>query len=204
MKQEAPQIAIVDDDAAVLKSLSALLMAHGYRTETFRSGEEFSLQDGEHKADCLLLDLRMPGMSGLELQAALKHKGVDLPIVFITAHGDIPMAVQAMRQGAVEFIEKPFTDERLLQAIELALAPDPSQEERRRGCVAAAERLAALTTREREVFEHLAMGETSKAIARILNISQRTVEVHRGSVKSKLGTQSLSDLIRIKRTLADG
>ncbi|MEZ5933567.1 MAG: response regulator [Alphaproteobacteria bacterium] len=203
MKQEAPHIAIVDDDAAVLKSLSALLQAHGYATETFRSGEEFNLQEGHRHADCLLLDLRMPGISGLELQATLKATGRNLPIVFITAHGDIPMAVQAMRQGAVEFIEKPFSDERLLQAIELALAPDPSREERTRERVEASERLAALTAREREVFEHLAMGETSKAIARILDISQRTVEVHRGNVKSKLGAQTLSDLIRMKRRLAD-
>ena len=203
MTDPDPKIAIVDDDAAVLKSLSALLKAHGYSTMTYRSAEEFELQAGHQDADCVLLDVRMPGMSGLDLQTALKEKGHELPIVFMTAHGDIPMAVQAMREGAAEFIEKPFPDERLLDALENALEPDPGNEERRQVRAAALERLSALTARERQVFDQLAMGETSKAIARILDISQRTVEVHRANVKSKLGAQTLSDLIRIKQVISE-
>lgn len=202
MNAQSRHIAIVDDDGAVLKSLSALLKAHGYGTTTYRSAEDFDLQGTKAEAGCLLLDVRMPGMSGLDLQSMLKEQGVELPIVFMTAHGDIPMAVEAIRQGAIEFIEKPFSDERLLRAIERALAPDPSQEEKKFQRAAASERLVALTAREREVFDHLAAGETSKAIARILDISQRTVEVHRANIKTKLGVMTLSDLIRLKQAIS--
>ena len=202
MSEQDRQIAIVDDDAAVLKSLAALLGVHGYDTHAFHSADDFLERSGERIFDCLLLDIRMPGMTGLELQAALKEKNKTYPIVFITAHGDIPMAVEAIRAGAIEFIEKPFSDKTLLAAIDRALASGPMRDEGRSQRADASERLSKLTSRERDVFEHLAMGETSKAIARTLGISQRTVEVHRANIKSKLETETLSDLIRIKQTLS--
>jgi two-component system response regulator FixJ len=199
MTKHTRRIRIVDDDAGVLKSLSALLRAHGYRTLTFGSAEEFLADPDAARGAALLLDVRMPGMSGLELQAALAKRGVELPIVFMTGHGDIPMAIEAIRAGAVDFIEKPFTDAVLLAALTRALGEGGEAETKAALDRPADEQIACLTARERDVFEHLVLGQTNKIIAHELGISQRTVEVHRGRIKDKLKARSLADLIRLKQ-----
>lgn len=195
---------IVDDDAGVLKSLSALLEAHGYTTRTFSSAEAFLEDVAGVGRGVLLLDVRMPGMNGLEMQAKLAEDGIDFPIVFITAHGDIPMAIEAIRKGAIDFIEKPFTDQILLAAIERAVQQEAGDQRIATADTRPAGELDALTDRERDVFDHLVLGETNKAIAHALGISQRTVEVHRGRIKEKLNARSLADLIRLSQTSLTG
>lgn len=193
------RVYVVDDDPSVLDSLRALLMAHGFEVVPTTSAEEFLVLYEPTVPACLMLDLRMPGMSGMELQAELSRTAPGLPIVILTAHGDIPLAVKAMKLGAIDFIQKPASQEHLLAAIGQArdyLANRPplviSPEE-------AARRLARLTTREREVLDHLVQGQTNKSIADRLGISQRTVEIHRARIREKLEARGLADLIRMMR-----
>lgn len=193
------RIYIVDDDAAVRNSLRALLVAHRFEVVVAADAEDFLSRFVPDMPSCLLLDLRMPGMSGLDLQALMQARGVVLPTIVLTAHGDVPAAVRAMKAGALDFIEKPGTEAQLLSAIEQAgriLAdrpPDvlPPDE--------VARRLARLTTREREVLDLLVLGLTNKSIADRLGISQRTVEIHRARIRDKLEARGLSDLIRMMR-----
>ena len=192
-------IAVVDDDGSVLMSTAALLSATGYRVSKHASGEQFLASADLAVADCIVLDVRMPGMSGLELQQRLMDDGHTIPIVFITAHGDIPMAVSAIRAGAADMIEKPFTHDQLVESIEFALSYEAFSETLRQRKAVAAERLARLTDREREVFELLVLGETNKAIGRQLGISPRTVDVHRQRLREKLDAHRLADLIRLKQ-----
>ena len=199
MSTKQRPIHIVDDDASVLKSLSALLKAHGHDTRTFGSAEAFLADRDAAESGILLLDIRMPGMTGLQLQAKLAGNESDLPIVFMTGHGDIPMAIEAIRAGASDFIEKPFTDDVLLSAIARALKTGSGTDQTALVDESSAEKLAVLTARERDVFDHLVLGETNKIIAHELGISQRTVEVHRGRIKEKLNAGSLADLIRLKQ-----
>ena len=199
MSTKQRPIHIVDDDASVLKSLSALLRAHGHDTRTFGSAEAFLADRDACESGILLLDIRMPGMTGLQLQAKLVESGSELPIVFMTGHGDIPMAIEAIRAGASDFVEKPFTDDVLLSAIARALEACSGTEPAAPIDERASEKLAVLTARERDVFDHLVLGETNKIIAHELGISQRTVEVHRGRIKAKLNAGSLADLIRLKQ-----
>lgn len=188
---------IVEDDAPVLRSLCALLNAHGYRTEACRSAETFlDVYDPKARA-CLLLDLRLPGLGGMQLQAHLGAMGVSLPLIVVTAHGDVPLAVQAMRAGAVDFIEKPADPGQLLEAVGLAerlvfnrALPDVPRK-------VIAERLEKLTEREQEVLGHLLEGRLNKEIASELGISQRTVEVHRARIRDKMQARSTAHLIRL-------
>lgn len=192
---------IVDDDPAVRDSLRALLVAHGFSTGTFASAEAFLRHlDGPACGDaCVLLDLRMPGMDGLALQRMLRERHPRLPVIILTGHGDVPVAVEAMKLGAVDFIEKPGAEEQLLEAIQIAA---DALANRPRPAVSpdiVSERLGRLTGREREVLEHLVLGMTNKSIAEELGISQRTVEIHRARIREKLEARGLSDLIRILR-----
>jgi two-component system, LuxR family, response regulator FixJ len=184
---------VVDDDAAVRDSLATLLSLHGYATRTFESGESFLDKIGPSPTGCVLVDLRMPGLSGLELQREMKSRRIDLPAVFVTGHGDVKSAVEAMKRGAVDFIEKPFDERRLLEAIRRALG---GPEGERPGALAG-ERLANLTEREREVLALVAEGYTSREIGDKLGISGRTVDVHRANLLSKTGARNTADLIRL-------
>ncbi|MCG6113938.1 MAG: response regulator [Mesorhizobium sp.] len=196
---ERIRVYIVDDDPSVLDSLRALLTAHRFEVVPTNSAEEFLLLYEPTVPACLLLDLRMQGMSGMELQAELSQTAPGLPIIILTGHGDIPLAVRAMKLGAIDFIQKPGSQEQLLAAIDqardylgnrshLALSPDE-----------VARRLARLTSREREVLDHLVQGQTNKFIADQLGISQRTVEIHRARIREKLEAKGLADLIRMMR-----
>lgn len=190
-------IVIVDDDAAVRQGLRFLLRAAGYSVEEFSSASSFLGDFDPQRGGCLLLDVQMPEMNGLELQQRLNVRGWRIPVIFITGHGTVPLAIQAMKAGAFDFIEKPLREEALLEAIERALHwNDIAYEERLERATLQA-RLDSLTRREREVFDLVAMGEPNKIIARRLGISFRTVEVHRAHIVEKLQARSLSDLIRM-------
>ena len=190
-------IFVVDDDDAVRLSFQALLETAGYRTVLFDSGIAFLDSADTGRGSCALLDVKMPGLDGLEVQRRLSDRGVALPLVVVTGHGDIAMAVQAMRAGAADFLEKPVGRDRLLSSVARAIdssrraGHDPGQ----RADIGT--RLDALTMRERQVLEHLLMGRTNKVAARVLDISPRTVEVYRRNVMTKMGAESLSHLVRM-------
>lgn len=188
---------IVDDEEAIRRSTSFMLRTSGYAVQSWPSGAAF-LKDLRHvEPGCILLDIRMPEMDGLAVQAALVERGVTMPVVILTGHGDISIAVQAMKAGAVDFLEKPFEKKALLGAIEQACERMASADDRAARAADAKTVLAALTPREREVLEGLAQGLPNKAIAYDLGISPRTVEVHRANLMAKLEVKSLSDALRI-------
>jgi FixJ family two-component response regulator len=189
---------IVDDDEGVRDGLSLLLDTVGQQCELYEGGHEFlDAYDGE-KRGCLVLDIRMPRMTGLDLQKKLLEMGSRLPIIFITGHGDIPMAVEAMRRGALDFIRKPFREHDLLERINEALSIDENAHRKAQDRQELAKKLSSLSEREREVFERVADGKMNKVIAGELGISERTVEVHRGQVMKKLGVKTLAQLVRAK------
>lgn len=197
MTGPATLVHVVDDDLAVRDSLHWLLEGEGLVVQTYASGEEFLAAFTNERPGCAIVDLRMPGMSGLELQAELARRHVRLPLVFVTAHGDVRLAVMAMRRGAVDFVEKPFTDEHLVDAVRRALGmhtrrPGGAEEP---GVVRA--RAAALSPRERDVLAAVVAGKSSKVIAAELNIAIKTVEAHRARIMAKLGTPSLAGLVRL-------
>jgi FixJ family two-component response regulator len=185
-----PVVHVVDDDAALRDSLRWLLESAGRSVATYATAEAFLATYEPEQAGCLVLDVRMPGMSGLELQDRLKRRGYTIPIIFITGHGDVPMAVNAVKKGALEFIEKPFNDQAFLALIKKALAFDA---ETRR----ASERLGTLTQREREVLELIVEGRRNQEIAAALSINIKTVEAHRASVMRKTRADSLAELVRL-------
>ncbi len=191
---------LVDDDVAVQRGVAALLKAADYETHVFKSGGEFLERLPE--LDCnnavMIVDVCMPGIQGLELQEQLNEDGVRLPVIVMTAHGDIPMAVRAMRNGAVDFLQKPFTVDEVTAALDRALAPSAPQA-RQFGIAPSAhvDRYQSLTPRENEVFREIVSGATSKEIARILSISPRTVEVHRHKIMTKMKAENLAELVRM-------
>jgi RNA polymerase sigma factor (sigma-70 family) len=168
--------------------------------EIYSSGDEFLENVDDHRPGCLVLDIRMPGLGGLELQEELIKRGSTLPIIFITGHGDVPMAVDAMQKGAVDFIQKPFRDQDLLDRIREALKTDQERREEQQKHAEVAERLARLTNREREVFDLVVTGKPNKVIAYELGVSQRTVEIHRARVMEKMQARSLADLVKMHMT----
>lgn len=195
MSDATPVVYIVDDDAAVRSSLALLLKSVSLTAATFDSANAFLQGVAVEAGGCLVLDIRMPGMSGIELQQQLKQRGYTLPIIFITGHGDVSMAVNAMREGAIDFIEKPFRDQELLDRIYQALEKD---RERRRAAdetVHLRERFTGLTPREHEVMLRIARGQANKVIAIELGLSERTVEIHRARVMHKTGARSLAELV---------
>jgi len=196
MHRAALTVYIVDDDAAVRDSLALMLGLAGYRTALFADAEAFLAAYRPDFAGCAIVDLRLPGASGLELQAELRARGSTLPFVIISAHGDVPSARKAFQAEAVDFLEKPFADGQLRAAIDSAFAFEERRIARaltRRGDV---EKLAALTPREREVLEHAALGLHAKEIASALGISRRTVEVHKSRIMEKLGVRNVAELVR--------
>jgi FixJ family two-component response regulator len=192
-----PVIYIVDDDPSVARALSRVFRVAGYRQESFDTAQEFLKQECLESPSCLLLDVQLPGLSGLELQTELKTRGWTVPIVFITGNGNIPMAVDAMRAGAVHFLSKPFDNRDLLAAIGSALEREEQtladQEERQR----IEQQLASLTERERQVFGFVAGGMANKRIAAKLGLSLQTVKLYRGNLMRKLGLQSVAELARL-------
>jgi two-component system, LuxR family, response regulator FixJ len=193
----ADPILIVDDDADVRDSLRALLESAGFDVRDFESARAILAYDSLTQGACLIADIRMPDMDGLTLQEELVQRKVGVPVIIITGHGDVPLAVRAMKAGAVDFIEKPFDDELLLQSIKQALLL--RQENRGQASLAqtAAARMASLTERERQVLECLVAGKANKVIAYELDISPRTVEIHRAHVMEKMQARSLSDVVRL-------
>jgi len=188
-------IHVVDDDAAVRRSLARLLHSAGFGTNCYASAPHFLAVASQLSEGCLLLDIRMPDIDGMELQARLRGMGIGLPIIMMTGRGDVPTAVRAMKGGAVDFLEKPFDDGALLRAIETALAADHAG----RGSEAAhaAQQVARLSRREREVLDALVAGRSNKIIAYDLGLSVRTIEVHRARMMERLGTRQLAEAVRL-------
>lgn len=191
----ASTIYIVDDDEAVRDSLGALLESQGYEVRGFPSGEDFLRAYRAGLRGCLLVDLQMPGMDGFALVERLKAAGSKLPVVVVTGHGDVPLAVKAMKAGAVDFLQKPYANEVMLEVVQRALASEVSYEDIDGDAVMS--RVAALTPRERDVLEQLVVGHPNKIIAHELNISPRTVEIHRANLMKKMQADSLSHLVRM-------
>lgn len=189
---------IVDDDEGVRDGLSLLLATVGQPCELYECGQDFLDSYDDTRRGCLVLDIRMPRMTGLDLQKKLQEIGSTLPVIFITGHGDIPMAVEAMRRGALDFIRKPFREHDLLERINEALNIDADAYRKARDREELTEKLSALSDREMEVFDRVADGQMNKVIAADLGISERTVEVHRGQVMRKLGVRTLAQLVRVK------
>ena len=191
------EVFLVDDDAAVRDALQLLLSVSGLRVRCFDSAESFLEYYRPEYSGCLLLDIRMPGMSGLKLQEVLLERQISLPIIFITAHGDIPSAVDAVKRGAVQFIEKPFDDYQLLCLVLDALELDAQTRSERMAQAVLEARLASLTRRERQVLDKMLAGRTSRSISEELFISNRTVEFHRRKIMHKLQAGSLGELFRM-------
>jgi len=191
-------VLIVDDDEGVREGLGLLLESVGQAYEAYSSGIEFLEVYDPTRGGCLVLDIRMPRMSGLELQSRLKELGCVMPIIFITGHGDIPMAVDAMRRGALDFIRKPFREQDLLDRINEALEFDAGHREALMSQQQTLKAISSLSERERAIFDRVAAGEMNKMIAADLSLSERTVEVHRSHLMHKLGAKTLAQLIRMK------
>ena len=192
-----PIVFIVDDDEAVRDSLDLLIESAGHSVETYASGEDFLDAYTEDRNGCLVLDIRMPGMNGMQLQNALIERQYILPIIFITGHGDIPMAVDAIKRGAADFLAKPFQDQELLTRIDDVLINLPEKLRDNKEQQDITQRLTSLTERETETMLLMAQGKANKVIAFDLDISQRTVEVHRGRVMEKMQARSLAQLVRM-------
>lgn len=196
MNQEAT-VFIVDDDDAVRESLAFLMKSVHHKTETFPSAQAFLDSYNANRAGCLVLDIRMPGMSGLELQDKLNQMGSILPIIFITGHGDVPMAVKAIKAGAADFVQKPFRDQELIERIGEVLEEDGHTRAEKLQRNEILRRMETLTEREREVMEQVVNGKANKVVAIDLNVSQRTVEIHRANVMEKMKARSLAQLVRL-------
>lgn len=197
MKERSPVVFIVDDDEAVRSSLRLLLKSVGLVPSALASAREFLDKYDPAQPGCLVLDVRMPEMSGLELQEQLNLKGAVLPVIFITGHGDVPMAVEAMQAGAFDFLQKPFRDQDLIDRIQRALDKDRTDRAALNERTLIRERLQSLTPREREVLAMVTSGKANKIMAADLGVSQRTVEIHRARVMEKMSAASLAQLVRM-------
>ncbi len=189
-------ILIVDDDAAMRDSMRALMESAGYAVRMYESARAL-LSEAILAGSCLVTDIRMPGMNGLELQEEIAKREIDVPIVIMTGHGDVPLAVRAMKAGAMDFVEKPFDDEHMLESVKRALKAGQQHRDRFAEAKTAHELIAQLTPRERNVLEKLVAGRSNKVAAYELGISPRTIEIHRANIMDKMNARSLSDVVRI-------
>jgi FixJ family two-component response regulator len=197
MKEPSPIVFVVDDDEAVRNSLRLLLKSVGLAAAALSTAREFLSTYSPNQPGCLVLDVRMPGMSGMELQQQLNIRGAVIPVIFISGHGDIPMAVEAMQQGAFDFLQKPFRDQDLIDRIQRALAKDQTNRAELKERTRTRERFESLTPREREVLALVTSGKQNKVMAGDLGLSQRTVEIHRSRVMEKMAASSLAQLVRM-------
>jgi two-component system, LuxR family, response regulator FixJ len=196
-----PVIYIVDDDDGMRRALTVLMTTVGYQPMAFSRPGEFLAKYDPNQPSCLVLDVRMPEMSGLEVQQQLNRSGSLLPVILVTGHGDIPMAVQAMKDGAFDFLQKPFRDQDLLDRINAALKQDAQNRESVDRLADLRQRAVSLTPREREVMGHVVDGKANKVIAIDLGLSERTVEIHRANVMEKMGARSVAHLVKMHLTL---
>lgn len=204
MPEALPIVFVVDDDAALRDAIGTLLEADGLVCETYANARAFlaRMTDWPPEASgCVVMDLRMPGASGLATQDKLNARGIDLPVIFITGHGDVPSAVRAMRGGALDFLRKPFDAKALSARIREALRMDAERRAARRELASIRARAATLSKRERQVFERVATGQANKSVAIDLGVSERTVEIHRSHVMKKMGARNLAALVRLKMAL---
>ncbi len=197
MTMPEPTVFIVDDDDAVRRFLSGLIASVELRVEAFASARDFLDAYEPDRPGCLVLDVRMPGMSGLELQRELTDQAIDLPVIILTGHGNVQLAVHAMQAGAIDFVEKPFDNELLLDRIQRAVAENVRAGSERIKRIEIAERMQQLTPREREVLDLVVAGQTNKGVGRHLDISEKTVEIHRANVMRKMRAKSLADLVKM-------
>ena len=198
MSNPTPTVFVVDDDPSVRKGLRRLLKSAGYGVETFASAEDFlALDKSGNSPACLILDLKMPGMNGLDLQDELTNQNHIMPIIFVTGHGDIPSSVKAIKRGAVDFLSKPFDDEKLFDAVEEALIKDAKARTVLEEKEDIRQRLGTLTPREYEILTHVIAGLLNKQTAYVLKISEKTVKVHRARIMEKIGVDSLAQLVRL-------
>jgi len=197
MSEATPTVVVIDDDAAIRESLESLFRSVGLDVRALASVSEFVQSERREGPSCLILDVRLPGKSGLDFQRELARANIHLPIIFITGHGDIRMSVQAMKDGAIEFLTKPFRDQDLLDAVQLGLARDRVRREEERSLASLRDRFETLTLREREVMAEVVRGRLNKQIAFDIGISEVTVKVHRGQVMRKMKASSLPDLARM-------
>jgi two-component system, LuxR family, response regulator FixJ len=194
---------IVDDDDGVRRAMGALMDSVGYGHAAYASAQEFLRHYNPAQSGCLILDIRMPGMSGLELQQELNKHGYSIPVIFVTGHGDVPMAVEAMKKGAFDFVQKPFRDQDLLDRVNRALQADAEQRQELAGKEEVVHRWSTLTPREREVMALIVEGKANKVIAMDLNLSERTVEIHRARVMEKMKVRSVAQLVKLSLLLPE-
>jgi FixJ family two-component response regulator len=194
---EQPVVFVVDDDASMRATLSDVMRSVGLEVQTFQSAKDFLETTLPDAPGCLVLDVRLPGQSGLDFQRTLAHSGIELPVVFITGHGDVPMSVQAMKAGAVDFLTKPFRDQDLLDAVHAAIQRDRDRRRRATAVADIDERYQSLTQRERDIMALVVIGRLNKQIAAELGLAEVTVKAHRGQIMHKMGAKSLPELVRM-------